>query len=84
MNISLATPIIEGELQVVARAMAKGKTPNSNGIMAEFFVKFQHIVEVDYHGMIVRSIEAKIFVKGITKRLITLLYKFGEKNDFGN
>jgi len=59
MNISLATPIIEREFQVVTRVMAKGKTPNSNGIMANFFVKFRHIIGVDYHGMIRRSIEAK-------------------------
>jgi hypothetical protein len=84
MNISLTTPIIEEELQVITRATAKGKTPSLNGIMAEVFVKFWHIIGVDYHGMIIRSIEAKRFPKGVTKRLITLLYKFGEKSDLGN
>jgi hypothetical protein len=49
--------------------MAKGKTPSSNGIMAEFFVKFRHIIGVDYHGMIIRSIEAKRFPKGFTKKV---------------
>lgn len=66
---SLATPIIEKELQVVTRVMAKGKTPSSNGIMAEFFVKIRLIIGVDYHGMIIRSIEAKRFPKGFTKKV---------------
>jgi hypothetical protein len=44
MNISLATPIVEGELQVVVRAMDKGKAPSPNGIVVEFFVKFWHII----------------------------------------
>jgi hypothetical protein len=34
--------------------------------------------------MIIRSIDAKRFSKRVTKRLITLLYKFGEKSDLGN
>jgi hypothetical protein len=84
MNISLATPIIEGELQVVVRAMDKGKAPSPNGIVADFFVNFGISLGVDYHGMIIRSIEAKRFLKRVTKRLITLLYRFGEKSDLGN
>ncbi len=67
MNISLATPIIEGELQVVVRAMDKGKVPSPNGIMVVFFVNFGTSLGVDYHGMIIRSIEAKRFLKRVTK-----------------
>jgi hypothetical protein len=44
INISFAIPIIEGELQVLVRAMDKGKAPSPNGIAVEFFVKFWHII----------------------------------------
>jgi hypothetical protein len=47
-------------------------------------VRFWHINVADFHGMIVRSIEAKRSLKWITKGFITLLYKFGENNDVGN
>lgn len=64
--------------------MAKQKAPSFDGIVISFFVRFWHIIGVDCHGMIVRSIEAKRFLKWTTKGLITLLCKFGENNDLGN
>jgi hypothetical protein len=37
MNISLAAPITEGELQAITRAMAKGKALGPDKIVTNFF-----------------------------------------------
>ncbi len=64
--------------------MAKGKAPSFNGIVIKKFVRLWLIIGANCHGMIVRSIEAKRFLKWSTKGLIALLYKYGENNDLGN
>jgi hypothetical protein len=72
MNISLAAPIIEGELQAIIRAMAIGKVLGPKKIVTKFFVKVWHIIGACYYGMIVRSIKVGRFPKGVTQGLITL------------
>jgi hypothetical protein len=60
MNISLIASITEGEFQLQPRLWPKERP---QALMINFFVRFWHINVADFHGMIVRSIEAKRSLK---------------------
>jgi hypothetical protein len=79
MNISLAAPITEEELQAITRAMAEGKALGPDKIATNFFVKVWHITGAYYYGMIVRSTKVGRFPKGVTKGLITLCINLGRR-----
>ncbi len=57
----------------------RGKDPRPNCIVSEFFVRFWHIVGHRYFNTIKDSIVVGKFSKGVTKEVITLIFKTGDK-----
>jgi hypothetical protein len=64
--------------------MTKRKALGLDKIMIKFCVKVWHAIGAYYCSIIVRFIKVGRLLKGVTKRLITPLYKFGEKSELGN
>ncbi len=63
----------------IGRASQRGKDPRPNCIVSEFFVRFWHIVGQGYFNTIKDSIVVGKFSKGVTKEVITLIFKTGDK-----
>ena len=61
--------------------MAKGKASDFEGIPLEFFQQTWPYVSINYHALIIKGIKEGAFDEGITKRLITLIPKKGDKAD---
>ena len=81
MNGALSKEIREGELGAAAIVMAKGKTPGHDGVPLEFYQKSWPYVCIDYHAMFLQGFEEGTFHEGITKGLISLIPKEGDKTD---
>jgi hypothetical protein len=79
MNEVFFKEITEEELGVAAKAMAKGKAPGHDGIPLEFFQKTWPYVCIDYYVMIIQGFEDETLHEGITKGLISLIPKEGDK-----
>jgi hypothetical protein len=84
MKRRLATPIIKEELWFVLEAMVKGKTPTLDGVIVEFFLCKWLVIGKEYMKMIEDFIINDNFPPWVTRRLITLLHKGGEKKQLPN
>ncbi len=50
------------------QAMAKGKAPNANGVIVEFYKRFQDLIGLNYQNhMIMESIQKGKLLKGVKK-----------------
>ena len=81
MNEALSKEITEEELGGAVREMTKGKAPGFDGVPVEFFQQTWPFVGMDYHAMILKGIDDGALNEGITKGLIALIPKEGNKAD---
>ncbi len=79
MTIVLVEPITQWELN----KMVKGKALTLDGIVVEFDIHFQDLINKTYFWMISKTITKGKFPNGITKKLITLIFKACERENFG-
>jgi hypothetical protein len=64
--------------------MVKGKTPRLDGVVTKFFLNMWSIIGKEYIKMVQTSILIRHFPPRITKGLITLLHKGGERKQLSN
>jgi hypothetical protein len=57
----------------------KRKAQGLDGIVAGFYVRLWHIINKDYFNMVKNDVPIGRFCKGVTKVLITLIFKVGAK-----
>lgn len=69
---------MKDELRSATKAMAKGKAPEHDDILVEFFENIWPTVGKDFHLMVAKNMEARKFYEGITKELISLIPKEGD------
>lgn len=81
MNECISRDIIVEELDKAIVSMAKEKAPGHDEIPMEFFKKAWHIVEKDYHIMILEGFQKGELYGGVTKGIISLIPKEGDKKD---
>lgn len=65
---------MEEELTSVVQAIAKGKSPNLEGLMVDCFKTYWSFMSVDLTTMVNESLECGRFPNDITRGLITLLF----------
>lgn len=80
----LKAPITKPELFNAMSQMQEGKALGYDGVVLEFFKVFGEILGTDYHRMICSSISQGRFPEGVTRGLITLLFKARERKQLGN
>jgi hypothetical protein len=61
------------------KSFTERQRPRPNCIVSEFFVRFWHIAGEEYFNTIKDSIVVRNFSKGVTKEVITLIFKTGDK-----
>jgi hypothetical protein len=59
--------------------MVKGKTMGLDGVVMKFFLNMWSIIGKEYTKMVQTTILRRYFPLGVTKGLITLLHKGGER-----
>lgn len=64
--------------------MAKDHIFGSNNVAIEFFIWFWENIGHDYTSMVVEAIKRGVFFNGVTKRLITLIYKISNRKILDN
>jgi hypothetical protein len=84
MDTTFVIPFTKEKLYKVTSAMAIGKAFNSNGVMIKIYTRLCHIIRDDFFNMMKSYINIRRFFKGVTKLLITLLFKFGVKKKLEN
>ena len=81
MNEVVSKEITEEELGAAAKAVAKSKASGHDGIPLDFYQKTWLYVCLDYHAMLLQGFEEGTLYEGITKYLISLIPKEGDKAD---
>ena len=77
-------PITVEEALVALKGMARRKTPGSDGLSAEFFLKFWNVLGSDLVQVLNTSHEYGTLPSSMRKSLITLLFKKGDRLDMKN
>ena len=77
-------PITVEEALVTLKGMARRKTPGSDGLSAEFFLKFWNVLGSDLVQVLNTSHEYGTLPSSMRKSLITLLFKKGHRLDIKN
>lgn len=86
---SSKVPLCEGhfsleEVLLALKGMARGKTPGSNGLPVESFVKFWDILGADLVEVFKSSYQDGFLPSSSYKGIITLLFKTGDRLDRKN
>lgn len=84
MKDNLTRPFTEAELSEALKGLSFGKAPGPDGVTTEFFKKHWELMKTDYLSMINKAIIDKKLPPGVTKGLITLIYKSGEGTSLAN
>lgn len=84
MSLELSKPISEQELHRATCELAKDKAPGPDGTIVNFFACFWLLIGADYCRMVQDSLHTGRFPKGVTKGLITLIPKSGDRKLLNN
>ncbi len=79
MNLILVSFFTWYTFHNVFKTLAKRKAQGLNGIVVRFYVRLWHIINKDYFNMVKNDVPIGRFHKGVTKVLITLIFKVGAK-----
>jgi len=79
MKATLMAPIRMTELDEALKLMDPGKAPGPNGVIIGFFKSYWDIIKADYLRMITKAVEEVSMPPGITRGVISLLHKGGER-----
>lgn len=83
-KLSLSSPITLVELETAMKDMAIGKSPGPDGIILDFYRIYWEIIGKDYWLMIIETIHKGQLPKGVTKAMIALLHKGGQRSALTN
>ena len=72
VNVTTIKEITERDLGAVVRYLVKGKTPGHEGLSIEFSQRLWPTIGVDFHKMLLSSMEEGNLYNGVTKGLIRL------------
>jgi hypothetical protein len=84
MNTKLVSLLTKEKFHNANKSLAINKSPRLDGILKKIYVKFWYIICDDLFNMLENSIFVGKFSKGITKGLIILIFKVGNKEGLGN
>ena len=84
LNAILGRPITSHELLAAARKMAKDISPSYDGISILFCTKFWNEIGQEFTEMINKVVANRSLPLGMTKGLISLIFKSGKPDDLGN
>jgi hypothetical protein len=84
MNATLGHPITSQELLAAVRKMAKDRSLGPDGINIFFYTKFWDVIGQEFTEMINKAVANRSLPPGMTKGLISLIFKSGEPDDLGN
>jgi hypothetical protein len=84
MKACLRAPIAMHEIEDALKSMKSGNSPGPNGILAEFYKIYWELIGDDYLNMISLAIQAGWLPTGVTKGLISLIHKGGERRKLTN
>lgn len=81
---TLSSPISLSKLELAMKDMAVGKSPGPDGKTLDFYRVFWDLICKDYHAMIVESVSLGQLPSGVTKWMIALLHKGGQRTSLTN
>ena len=81
MNVAITKEITERDIGAVVRDMTKGKVLGHDGLPIEFFQRLWPTIGVDFHKMLLSSMEEKNLHDGVTKGFISFIPKEGDAKD---
>ena len=84
MNATLGREISQDELLAAAKAMAKQRAPSPDGVGVEFFLFYWDLLGGEFTNLIKYSLISGALPQGMTRGLIFLLFKAGEREKLGN
>ena len=84
MQQQLNCPLTVEELRDAARDLAKDRAPGPDGVSIMFFTHHWGLIGQDYMKMVNQALQAKQLPKQMTRGVITLIHKGGQKEDLGN
>ena len=84
MNVTITKEITEREIGALVRDMAKDKTPGHDGLPIEFVQRLWPTIGVDFHKMLLGSMEEGNLHDGVTKGHISLISKEGDAKDLNH
>lgn len=83
-KVELEKDIEYDEMENVVKKMPNNKSPGLDGLPAEFYKKYWHIIGKDIHAVITYSLDHGEMTTSQKRTGITLLYKKGERKDIKN
>jgi hypothetical protein len=84
MKGELSATIEMHELDEALKGMAGGKSPGPDGVINKFYKVYWEVIGADYHEMILEAVWLGRIPTGVTKGLISLLHKGGERIQLTN
>lgn len=84
MQQELCKPLTLEELTIAVKALAKGKAPGPDDILAEFYQCLWPCIGPEFLVMIQKALEKGQFPNGVTEGLIALLFKNGRRQSLNN
>jgi hypothetical protein len=72
------------EIEDALKSMKPGKSPGPDGILTEFYKIYWELIGDDYLIMISLAVQAGRLPTGVTKGLISLIHKGGERRKLTN
>ena len=83
-NTALGRSLSVEELDKAARTIAKDRAPGSDGINIAFYTTHWNLIGPEFLRMIESAIDHGTLPTGMTKGMITLIFKAGDCNDLEN
>ena len=84
MKESLRSPITLLELELALKDMQVGKAPGPDGVIVEFYTTFWDLIGNEFLDMINSSIVLGRHPLGVTRGLLALLHKSGDRPKLAN
>lgn len=84
MRANLKSPITLIELEAALQGMDASKAPGLDGVITGFFKVYWDLFKHDYLKMILDAISSGTMPNGMTRGLISLLHKGGDKTKLTN
>lgn len=80
----LEQPLTKDELHSALVKMAKGRSPDPDGVTLEFFLRFWDLIGDEYTKMLQSSFTQGCLPQGMTSGVIALIFKDGDRANLSN
>jgi hypothetical protein len=78
------SPILATELHSTLKKMARERSPGPDGLSIDFYLTLWEVLGEEYTSMINHAIQVGHLLLGMTKRMLVLLHKGGERESLDN